>query len=73
MKSLLLSIFSLSIFFVFSQNMIHKEVLGRPTFNAITIQTFYDQEVEVLVEYGLQSDKLTQSTNWQKFPDNESA
>ena len=67
MKTILFGFLSLFSLGLTAQNMIHKEVLGRPTFNSITIQTFYDQEVEVSVAYGLQSNNLDKSTIWQKF------
>ena len=73
MKTIIFGFLSLFSLGLTAQNMIHKEVLGRPTFNSITIQTFYDQEVEVSVAYGLQSNNLDKSTIWQKFAANEPA
>jgi len=73
LKNSIATFFTLLSLSVFSQNIIHKEVLGRPTFNSVTIQTFYDEDVEVSVEYGLQTDKLDKVTTWQKFLANEPA
>ncbi len=55
----------------FGQQMYHKEVLGRPTFNSITVQAFFDAQVEAAIQFGLNSNNLDQQTNWQTFNANE--
>lgn len=49
----------------YGQRMTHTEILGRPTDKGITVQAFFDQNVEVSVKYGLQKGVYSNQTNWQ--------
>lgn len=50
----------------FAQNNIpHAEILSRPTDHSITVQAFLGADVEVCVQYGLESGNLTQQTPWE--------
>lgn len=52
-----------------AQTMMHKEMLGRPTDHEITIQTFFNDSVEVQAEYGTQSGVYSLQSNWLLVPD----
>lgn len=58
-------LFLVTIQLAFGQRMTHTELLGRPTDNGITVQAFFDQNVEVSVKYGLQKGVYSNQTNWQ--------
>lgn len=49
------------------------ELLGRPTDHGITIQIFFDQQVEVKADYGLKSGVYSAQTSWQAFAAGEPA
>lgn len=57
----------------FGQNITQSEILGRPTDNSITVQAFFDADVEMRVQYGLASGVYSFQTNWQLFLANEPA
>ncbi len=48
----------------FSQKVLLKEFLGKPTQNSIAIKMFFDSEVEMSVQYGLKSNTYTNQTGW---------
>jgi predicted phosphodiesterase len=50
---------------VYAQNAIHSEILGSPTDKSIKIQIFFDQNCQVKALYGIDSNTLSQSTEWQ--------
>lgn len=52
------------------QNMIHQEMLGRPTDSSITVQAFFDANVEARIQYGTSSGVYAQATPWQSFTAN---
>ncbi|NBU04812.1 MAG: T9SS C-terminal target domain-containing protein [Sphingobacteriia bacterium] len=53
-----------------SQTVTYKELLGRPTDNSITIQLFFNDTVEVAVQYGTTSGVYSNQTSWQAFTKN---
>jgi hypothetical protein len=61
-------IFSFLLFFsivtCFSQNITQTELLGRPTNNSITIQAFFDTDVDVAIRYGTSSGNYSSQTSW---------
>ena len=67
------AIFSLFSFLVNGQKLTHSEMLGRPTANSITVQTFFDAAVDVRVQLGVNAGKYTRETSWQTFEANEPA
>ena len=71
MKSFIFFILTFISVSVFGQNIYHKEVLGRPTFNSITVQAFFDADVEAAIQFGLSNSNLDQQTSWQKYNINE--
>lgn len=52
-----------------AQTVWHKELLGRPTDNSITVQLFFSDSAEVSIQYGTTSGNLTSQTVWQLFED----
>jgi len=50
-----------------AQNLVRKELLGRPTNNSITIQMLFDDSVNVRVQYGTVSGIYNYQTPWQLF------
>ena len=50
-----------------AQNITQAELLGRPTATSITIQAFFDAEVEVSIHYGTTAGTYTNETPWQSF------
>ena len=55
----------------YSQNLVHAELLGRPTDKEITIQLFFDSLVEVSAQYSTNSNTFDKQSNWQTFLANE--
>jgi hypothetical protein len=55
------------------QNITQGELLGRPTATSITVQAFFDENVEVSIQYGTVSGVYTGQTNWQLFLVNDPA
>ena len=51
----------------YAQVLRHKEILGRPTDNSITVQVFFDDPAEVCIQYGTTSGNYTDQTAWQTF------
>ena len=47
---------------LFSQGILHKEILGRPTDNSISIRLFFAENTEFYVEYGNKYDQLINKT-----------
>ncbi|MBK7224012.1 MAG: metallophosphoesterase [Saprospiraceae bacterium] len=47
---------------LFSQGILHKEILGRPTDNSISIRLFFAENTEFYVEYGIKYDQLINKT-----------
>ena len=68
--SIVFLIFSLN---SFSQNITQSEFLGRPSHNSITIQAFFDADVEVAIQYGTTSGNYTNQTSWTTFIANNPA
>jgi predicted phosphodiesterase len=56
-----------------AQTVLQAELLGRPTDKGITIQMFFDQGVDMRVNYGLKSGLYIGQTAWQSFMANEPA
>lgn len=52
---------------LYSQNIIHAELLGKPTDTSISVQLFFDQDIEMSVRYGTLSGIYTQQTRWYSF------
>jgi len=48
-------------------NVVHGELLGRPTDHSITVQMFYSENIEMCVQYGNSPGSLDQQTPWQLF------
>jgi hypothetical protein len=67
MKRILTIIYLFSITISFSQNITQSELLGRPTNNSITIQAFFDADVDIAVQYGTSSGNYTNQTPWSNF------
>lgn len=49
------------------QNILHKEMLGKPTNSSITIKAIFDTVVEVKTYYGNSSGNYTMQTAWELF------
>lgn len=64
MKKIVAIISLFSILNCYSQNMIQTELLGRPTNNSITIQAFFDLDVDVSIQYGISSGSYSNQTSW---------
>ena len=64
MKKLLTLILVFSTAPFFSQNITQSELLGRPTNNSITIQAFFDADVDVAIQFGTSSGNYTSQTPW---------
>lgn len=64
----MIKIFSIILFFSivssFSQNITQTELLGRPTNTSITIQAFFDVDVDVAVQYGTSTGNYSSQTPW---------
>lgn len=64
----MIKIFSIILFFsiitCFSQNITQTELLGRPTNSSITIQAFFDADVDVAVQYGTSTGNYSSQTPW---------
>ncbi len=71
MKTFLFAILTTVPMSIFGQKMVHKEVLGRPSFTSITVQAFFDADVEAAIQFGLSNSNLDQQTSWQTFNANE--
>lgn len=56
-----------------AQTPVQAELLGRPTDNGVTIQMFFDKNVEMRVNYGLQSGVYSGQTAWKAFAAGEPA
>ena len=56
-----------------SQEILHKELVGRPTNSSITVQTIFSDSVAISIQYGISSGVYDNQTNWQLFAGNESA
>ena len=63
----------LNIALVSAQNITQGELLGRPTATSITVQAFFDENVEVSIQYGTVSGVYSGQTNWQLFLVNDPA
>lgn len=55
--------------FAIAQNIIHNEVLGRPTNNSVVIQTMFSDSVDLRVDYGTVSGNYPSQTTWTTFED----
>lgn len=56
-----------------AQNITQAELLGRPTATSIVIQAFFDENVEVSIQYGTVTGLYSQQTDWQLFLVNDAA
>ncbi len=65
--------FFLALSCIKAQEMLRKELLGRPTNNSITVQTIFSDSVAISIQYGISSGVYDNQTNWQLFAGNESA
>ncbi len=72
-KYLYITILSCLFFKAKSQNILHTEMLGRPTDHGITIQIIFTDSAEVAVKYGLKSIALSNQTAWKIYAPNEPA
>ena len=52
---------------VHAQTIVHSEMVGHPTDKSITIQAFFDTDVDARINYGTDRDALTMSTMVQTF------
>ncbi|MFN5876900.1 MAG: hypothetical protein ACK45E_11560, partial [Ignavibacteria bacterium] len=50
-----------------AQNIVHTEMVGRPTDKSITIQAFFDADVDARIDYGTDRDALTSRTKAATF------
>lgn len=66
-------LFALGAIVTHGQTLVHSEMLGRPTDHSVTLQTFFDDAVEVSVEYGTSSGTYPDQTSWYLFPYGEPA
>ena len=57
----------------FSQNIKGEEILGRPSDKSMTVQMFFDDSIEIKIQYGLVSGIYDRETNSQLFPPGSSA
>lgn len=73
MRKILLLVFIYAAIYTQAQNVIHKELLGRPTDHSITVEMFFDSEVDVAVTYGPSPSNLLNQTNWQTVAAGDSA
>ncbi len=55
----------------YAQTVTFKELLGRPTDNSVSIQLFFDDTVEVRVEYGTSPGVYANQTTWQSYAKNK--
>ncbi len=58
---------------IYSQKIVHAEILGRPTDKSIVVQAFFDVPTEVCVQYGTVSGQYTAQTAWKSVPAQEQA
>lgn len=58
---------------IYSQNILHTEVLGKPTNKSISVKCFFDTTVQVRTEYGIVSGIYTSQTAWQTFNSTQAA
>lgn len=52
---------------IFAQNIVHKELLGRPEDKSIEVQLFFDADVDVSAQFGTDSTNFSGQTAWQSF------
>ncbi|WP_298221038.1 T9SS type A sorting domain-containing protein [Flavobacterium sp.] len=63
-KITILAVMFLGIQYLQSQNITQTELLGRPTDSSITIQAFFDADVDVAIQYGTSSGNYSNQTDW---------
>lgn len=51
----------------YAQNIQHAEMLSRPTDKSVTVQMFFDADVEMGIEYGLSKGTYTSQVPFAKF------
>ncbi len=74
LKLVILSmVLGLNFQFVEAQNVLHKELLSRPTDKSVTVQMFFDSDVEMSIDYGTSSVNYTSKVPFAKFLKGESA
>jgi hypothetical protein len=56
-----------------AQNILHTEVLGKPTNNSISIKCFFDTTVQIRAEYGTISGTYTNQTLWFTYNSSQAA
>lgn len=66
-KTTILFLLILFVKISFSQHLKHKELLGRPTNNSVTIQAFFDTIMEVSIKYGTAPDQYSNQTPFATF------
>lgn len=67
MKITIVLLAALSAINISAQRMINTEIVGRPTDRSITIQAFFDADVDVRIDYGTRPDELSMRTPVQAF------
>lgn len=67
MKKILVLLFFLVKTIGVSQVITQSELLGRPTQTSITIQAFFDSDVDISVQYGTSSGNYSFQTPWSNF------
>jgi len=75
MKKIVFQIFILICLFsgLKAQNLIHAEMVGRPTNNSATIQLIFSDSSQVSIQYGTASGSYSSQTPWQNFAANDPA
>ena len=56
-----------------AQNILHTEVLGKPTDNSISVKCFFDTLMQMRAEFGTVSGTYTNQTSWQTFNNTQAA
>lgn len=63
-KLILICLMVLNCNALFSQKIVHTEILGRPTDKSIIVQTFFDSDIEASIQYGKKRGEYSNQTNW---------
>lgn len=73
MRKILFLFLSLAASALQAQTLLRSEIIGRPTQNSITVNAFYAETVEAVVEFGTNPQNLSGSTALQTFQTGEPA
>ncbi|MEY4709100.1 MAG: hypothetical protein RIS28_232 [Bacteroidota bacterium] len=71
LRKLFIAITTFSVPQTWAQNLIHTELLGRPTDKEITLQMVFSDSAEACVKFGTASGNLSQQTPWQPMRVND--